>query len=127
MKLFDAFEENGVLVDQTEFVDVYSVKWKDKEYKIIIPKRVANKRTVIYFVDKTVYWEQLSRFPRLAGKGYNNRVPIYKFNGKIFNTLFVVKGTPLGDEGLDDGIFRSSKRFDDNFVNCITYKKFKQM
>ena len=126
MKLFDAFMQNGVLVEQTEFVDVYSVKYNDKEYKIIIPKKVANKRTIICFRDRIVYWEQLPLFPRLAGKTYN-RVPIYKFDGKISNTIFVVKGSPLGDEGLDDGIFRSYKRYDDNFVNCITYKRFKQM
>ena len=126
MKLFDAFELNKELINQTEFVDVYSVKYNDKDYKIIITKKVANKKTVIYFIDKTIYWEQLPLFPRLAGRTYN-RVPIYKFDGKISNTIFVVKGSPLGDEGLDDGIFRSYKRYDDNFVNCITYKKFKQI
>ena len=87
MKLFDAFELNKELINQTEFVDVYSVKYNDKDYKIIITKKVANKKTVIYFIDKTIYWEQLPLFPRLAGRTYN-RVPIYKFDGKISNTIY---------------------------------------
>ena len=54
-------------------------------------------------------------------------VRMNKFDGKIMNTIFVLKGNPGGDEGLDNGIFRSSKKYDENFVNCITYKKFKSM
>ena len=128
MKLFNSFKENKELINETEFVNVYSVKCDAKEYTIIIPKKRANNQTIIYFIDNTIYWEQVPRFPRLAGKQYGDRIPIYKFDGeKCLNTIFVVKGTPLGDEGLDNGIFRSSKKYDENYVNCITYKKFKEM
>ncbi len=128
MKLFDSFKENKELINQTEFVNVYSVKCDDKAYTIIIPRKIANKKTIIHFIDNTIYWEQTPRFPRLAGRQFGDRIPIYKFDsGKVLNTLFVVKKTPLGDEGLDNGIFRSSKKYDENFVNCMTYKKFKEM
>jgi hypothetical protein len=125
MKLFNSFKENKQLINQTEFVNVYSVKCHDKEYTIIIPRERANKKTIIHFIDNTICWQQIPRFPRLAGNG--DIIPIYKFDTKVLNTLFVIKGCPLGDEGLDNGIFRSPKRYDENFVNCMTYKKFKSM
>ncbi len=128
MKMFDCFKLSKELIDETEFVKVYKLVYDEKEYKIIITKRFANKRTVIYFMDGTIYWEQSPLLRR--GSGYisgKDRIPIYKFDGKVLNTLFLVKGTPGGDEGLDNGIFVSSKRYDENFVNCMTYKKFKKM
>ena len=128
MKLFNSFKEDKQLINQTEFVNVYSVKCDDKEYTIIIPRERANKKTIIHFIDNTICWEQIPRFPRLAGRQYGDRIPIYKFDdNKFLNTIFVLKGVPLGDEGLDNGIFRSSKKYDENYVNCITYKKFKEM
>ena len=128
MKLFNSFKINKELINQTEFVNVYSVKSDGKEYTIIIPKKRANNKTIIHFVDNTICWEQIPRFPRLAGRQYGDRIPIYKFDdNKFLNTIFVLKGVPLGDVGLDNGIFRSSKKYDENYVNCITYKKFKEM
>ena len=127
MKLFNSFKENKQLINQTEFVNVYSVKCDDKVYTIIIPRERANIKTIIHFIDNTISWEQIPRFPKLAGKQYGDRIPIYKFDAKVLNTLFVLKGNPLGDEGLDNGIFRSFKKYDENCVNCITYNKFKQM
>ncbi len=129
MKMFDCFKLSKELIDETEFVKVYKLVYDEKEYKIIITKRFANKRTVIFFMDGTIYWEQIPLLRRgsvyICGKG---KIPIYKFyTEKVLNTLFVVRGTPLGDEGLDDGIFRSPKKYDETFVNCMTYKKFKKM
>jgi hypothetical protein len=128
MKLFNAFKINKKLINETKFVNVYSVKYDEKEYTIIIPKKRANNKTIIHFVDETIYWEQIPRFSRLVGRGYGDRIPIYKFyNNNFLNTIFVLKGVPLGDEGLDNGIFRSLKKYDDKYVNCVTYKKFKEM
>ena len=127
MKLYDCFKQSKQLIDETEFVKIYKFVCGEDEFKIIIAKRFANKYTILHFVNNTVYWEQLPRFYRLAGKSYGDRVPICKFDGKIVNTLFIVKGTPHGDEGLDDGIFRSPKKFDVNYINCMTYKKFKNI
>ena len=128
MKLFNSFKANKKLINQTEFVNVYFVKCDGKEYTIIIPKKRANDKTIIHFVDNTIFWEQIPRFPRLAGRQYGDKIPIYKFySEKVLNTMFVVKGRPLGDEGLDNGVFRSLKKYDENFVNCMTFNKFKEM
>ena len=127
MKIFECFKRSKELIDETEFVKVYKLLCEEKEYKIIITKRVANKHTIIHFIDNTVCWEQIPRLPRLAGRQYGDKIPIYKFTDKPVNTIFVLKGIPLADEGLDDGIFKSLKKYDENFVNCMTYKKFKEM
>ena len=127
MKLFDSFTASKELIAETKFVKIYKLNFNNKEYHIIITKRLANKRTIIRFIDDYIEWEQLPKFPRLAG-GVGEKTIIYKFDGeKVLNTMFVVKGTPLGDEGLDNGIFRSTKKYDENFVNCMTYKKFKKI
>ena len=126
MKLFDSFKLKKELINETEFVKVYKLVFNGEEYNIIITKRFANKHTILHFLDNTVYWEQIPHFPKLAGRQYGDKIPIYKFDtGKVSNTIFVAKGTPLGDNGLDNGIFRSFKKYDKNFVNCTTYKKFK--
>jgi len=127
MKLFNSFKTSKELIDETEFVKIYKLNYNNKEYRIIITKRFANKRTIIRFIDDYIEWEQLPKFPRLAW-GIGEKTIIYKFKPeKIQNTLFVLKGIPLGDEGLDNGIFRSTKKYDENFVNCMTYKKFKSI
>ncbi len=128
MKIFDSYKRSKKLLNTTQFVNVYSVNCDNKDYTVIIARKTANKRTVIYFMDDTIYWEQIPFNWRLAGCQHSDKTPIYKFNdGKISNTLFIVKGAPFADEGLDNGIFRSAKKYDENFVNCISYKKFKTM
>ena len=100
MKIFDDFKRSKELIDETDFVKIYKLVCDEKEYKIILTKRIANKRTVIHFVDRTILWEQTPWFPRLAGRYYGDKIPIYKFTDKPVNTIFVLKGVPLADEGL---------------------------
>ena len=89
MKLFDAFKSSKTLVMKTELIKEYSGNYNNKEYKIIVPIKRANKHTIIHFIDKTIYWEQIPRFPKLAGRQYGEKIPIYKFTGEIFlNTLY---------------------------------------
>lgn len=128
MKIFEQFKISKEFIEQTKFVKIYMCIINDKVYKIIFTKKIANKRTIIHFIDNTVYWEQAPYIWRLAGKQNDDKIPIYKFDtSKISNTIFVVRGTPLGDEGLDADMFRSFKNYNENFVNCITYRKFKRM
>lgn len=129
MKMFDCFKRSKELIEETKFVKVYKLLYNEKEYKIIITKRIANKGTILRFIEDSIYWQEIHRLPIFLT--YGDKTLIYKFDtdytGKISNTFFVVRGTPLGEEGLDNGIFRSPKKFDKNFVNCMTYKKFKKM
>ena len=129
MKIFNCFKLSKQLIEETAFVKVYKLLYNDKEYKIIVTKKIANKGTLLRFIDDTVYWQQIHRLPIFLF--YGDKTPVYKFDvdytGKISNTFFVVKGAPLGEEGLDSGIFRSPKKYDENFVNVMTYKRFKNL
>lgn len=128
MKTFKQFKTSKKFIEQTKFVEIYKCTINDKEYKIIFTKRIANKRTIIHFIDNTVYWEQVPYIWRLAGRQNGDKIPIYKFDTqKNSNIIFVVKGTPLGDEGLDDGIFRCADNFDENCINVMSYDRFKKL
>lgn len=59
MKLFDSFKKDKKLLNKTQFVNLYKVKLDEKEYTVILARKRANKRTVLYFVDNTIYWEQI--------------------------------------------------------------------
>ena len=127
MKLFESFQANKELLLKTKYIKAYSVKCNDKEYTIILTRKVANKRTILYFVDSTIYWKQMPRFLQRTGH-YGEKIAICKFDSQnTANTLFIVRGAPLHDEGLDNGIFRSIKKYDEKFVNCLTYNQFRQM
>ena len=76
MKLFNSFKENKQLINQTEFVNVYSVKCDDKEYTIIIPRERANKKTIIHFIDNTICWSKFLVFLNLQA---NNMEIEYRF------------------------------------------------
>ena len=54
MKLFNSFKANKELINQTEFVNVYFVKCDEKNYTIIIPRKIANNKTIIHFIDNTI-------------------------------------------------------------------------
>lgn len=127
MKLFESFQTNKELLLKTKYIKAYSVKCNEKEYTVIVTRKIANKRTSLYFIDSTIYWKQRPLF--LNRTGYlGEKIAICKFDTQnIANTLFVVRGTPLHDEGLDNGIFRSIKNYDEKFVNCLTYNQFRQM
>lgn len=76
MKLFNSFKENKELINETEFVNVYSVKCDSKEYTIIIPKKRANNQTIIHFIDNTICWNKSLVFLDLQE---DNMVIKYRF------------------------------------------------
>ena len=127
MNLFESFQSNKELLLRTKYIDAYSVQCKDQEYTVIVTRKFANKRTSLYFIDNTIYWKQRPRFLNRAGYR-GEQIAICKFDTQnIANTLFIVRGAPLHDEGLDNGIFRSIKNYDEKFVNCLTYNQFRKM
>ena len=128
MKIFEQFKNSNPITQNNEFVNVYNFSLNDKEYKIIIPKKIANRHSILHCIDDYIAWEQAPLFPRLVGRSYGIRKPIYKFdNTKDSITIFVVKGNPNGVIGLDDGIFKSVHKFDPNFINVMDYKSFKKL
>ena len=127
MSIFEEFKRSKELVKETEFVKIYKFVCDEKEYRIVMPYRVANRRTIIHCEDSYIYWEQIPILPRMGGI-YGDKVPVYKWNKKTdVVTIFVIRGRPGGVKGLDAGIFRSANNFDEDYLNVMSYRRFKKI
>ncbi len=130
MKIFEQFKKLKSCDEETKHLKIYKLTQSGKDYKIILTKKSANRFTIFHCVDDTILLEQVPRFYRLAGKfpGTGDRLSIYKFqNNNNCVTIFVIKGKPNGITGLDDGIFRSASKFDENLINIMTLRNFKTL
>lgn len=128
MSLFELFKTKAVLSEETEFVNIYRMAAEGKEYKIVLTKNRANGHTVIHCEHNRILWEQVPRFPQLAGKRYGEKVPIFwAIPEKNCVTIFVVKGRPDGFVGLDEGVFCSGAHFDDHLICVMSYRVFKRL
>ncbi len=127
MSLYELFK-NSKPTEKTKFAKIYYLKDNDNKYKIILIKRRANHRTIIHCIDNQIDWEQFPLLPRIWSGRLEDRKPIYKV-GKPKNetVIFIIKGNPCGVTGLDDGVFRGVKKFDQNYINVMSYKKFKNI
>ena len=132
MSVYNDFRNAKAPVKETEFVREYDFVSDGVVYRVIITKKRAGRHSVIHCTDNRIEWEQLPVFPRISGRMNGDRVPVYKFDGGVNGndkkvTLFVIKGNPNGICGLDDGIFRSAKKFDTDFINVMSYGRFKEL
>ncbi len=114
--------------EKTRFVKIYRFQKDGENYKIIFAKRCANRRSIIHCKDEQIVWEQFPLLPRIWGARLGESLPIYKFEkSKNETVIFVIKGKPNGITGLDDGIFRSAKKFNKDYINIMTLKSFKTL
>ncbi len=128
MKLFEQFKISKQLIEKTKFVKIYKCVLDDKEYKIITTKSFANRHTIIHCIDDRIVWEQIPALINWGGKMPGKRETIYKFAQDENSVIvFVIRGKPNGIAGLDDGIFRCANNFDDNYINVMTYNRFKNL
>lgn len=127
MSLYNLFK-SAKPINKTKFVKIYSLKENDNNYKIVVAKRRANHRTIIHCIDNQIDWEQFPLLPRIWSGRLEDRKPIYKVEKpKNETVIFIIKGNPCGVTGLDDGVFRGVKKFDQNYINVMSYKKFKNI
>ncbi len=127
MKLFAHYRTSKQLIEKTKFVKVFSCNFDGKEYKIVLTNRFANDHTFIHCKDGHIVWQQAPRL-NWGGKMVGTRDVIYKYiQDKRFITVFVVKGNPNEITGLDDGVFGSADKVDENNVNVMVYSRFKKL
>ena len=125
MSIYQRFQTAAQLCEETEFVKIYRMTVADKPYKVVVTKQRANGHTVIHCERGCVAWEQVPLFPRFAGRNYGEKVPIFTaVPEKNYVTLFVVKGSPNGFVGLDDGVFRCADNFDESGINVMSWRRF---
>ena len=128
MTFYAVFKSTKAFLEETDFVEIYNVRYFDKDYKVIITKQCANRCSVIHCIDNHIAWEQVPLFSKLSGRWYGDKLPIFKFEATDSETvIFVVKGRPNGIVGLDDGIFRCADNFNEKYINVMSYRKFKKL
>ena len=113
------------------FVDKMGlVKFEDdnKKYEIYFTRRRANKYSIIHCKNNTIEWEQFPFLPRIAGRRYGIREPIISIAPtKECVRIIVILGKPNSISGLDEGIFRSIHKYDENCINVLSEARFKEL
>lgn len=106
-----------------------SFEYEGKSYCVIMPKRRANRMTVIRCLNGMVVWEQIPLLYLLQNERGAGEVmdsfPVAVDKKKV--TLFVIKGNPGSISGLDEGIFCSARNFDSAYINVMSESRFKEL
>ena len=106
------------------------VKFEDdnKKYEIYFTRKRTNKYSIIHCKNNTIEWEQFPVLPRIVGRRYGIREPIIKLApSKDCIRFFVIMGKPNSIIGLDEGIFRSIHKYDENYINVMSESRFKDL
>lgn len=130
-EIYTCFSEHKKQSPKDWFTDkVGLVKFEDdnKKYEIFFTRKRANKYSIIHCKNTTVEWEQFPVLPRIAGRRYGIREPIIKLApSKDCIRIFVIMGKPNSIIGLDEGIFRSIHKYDENYINVMSESRFKEL
>lgn len=128
MKIFEQYKINKQLIEKTKFVKIYKCDFDGKEYRIVLTKKSANKYSIIHCKDEHIVWQQVPRLFNWGGKAIGTTNVIYKFvQDKNCVTIFIIRGKPNGITGLDDGAFRCANNFDEDYINVMSYSRFKKL
>ena len=128
MGIFMCYKKSKTLVEKTDFLKIYELSIDDILYRVIIPKRVANKHSFIHCKDNTIIWEQKPLIPGLAFRQAGYTMPIFRHSSDCnYITLFVIKGCPNNIIGLDDGVFSSKLNLNNKIVSVFNYRDFKKI
>ncbi len=130
-ELYDLFKEAKRESIPTTFEKMNLVRFcdGDKNYEIYFTAKRANKRTIINCADNFIEWEQLPILAMSVGGVYAiKKERILRVTpSKEYVRIVVIMGKPTVITGLDDGIFRSANKFDENYVNVMSEARFKTL
>lgn len=127
--LYDAYKKFGKKIDETEFLNKYEFTYKNRRFVAYITKKKADKRSIIECVNNDIKWRQISKTPRLDGTGmlHGTTSLLARLTpDKDAVDLFIISGKPGDIRGLDDGIFRSARRYGgEGYINIMSEAVFK--
>lgn len=127
--VYDAYKKFGEKIDETEFLNKYEFTYKNRRFVAYITKRRADKRSIIECVNNDIKWRQISKVPRLDGTGMMRGTTTLLARltpDKDAVDLFIISGKPGEIRGLDDGIFRSARRYGgEGYINLMSEAVFK--
>ena len=130
-KIYARFKELKKECPRNWFMDkIGLVNFEDdnKKYEIYFTRKRANRYSIIHCKNNTIECEQFPVLPRIAGRRYGIREPIIKLApSKDCIRIFVIMGKPNSIIGLDEGIFRSIHKYDENYINVMSESRFKEL
>lgn len=130
-KIYTRFKELKKQSPKDWFMDkIGLVKFEDdnKKYEVYFTRKRANRYSIIHCSNNAIEWEQFPVLPRIAGRRYGIREPIIKLApSKDCIRIFVIMGKPNIIIGLDEGIFRSIHKYDENCINVMSEARFKEL
>ena len=130
-KIYTRFIELKKQCPRDWFMDkVGLVKFENdnKKYEIFFTRKRANRYSIIHCKNNTIEWEQFPVLPRIVGRHYGIREPIISLSPtKDSIRIFVIMGKPNSITGLDEGIFRSIHKYDENYINVMSESRFKEL
>lgn len=130
-KIYDQFKISESRFPKNRFtgrVGLVKFELDGKNYEVFFARKRANKYSTVHCKNSTVEWEQFPILPRIAGRNSGKREPIISFApDKDRVRIFIIKGKPNCITGLDEGIFRSVHRYDENYINVMSEARFKEI
>ena len=130
-ELYTRFKELKKQTAKDRFGDkIGLVKFEEdnKKYEIYFTRKRANKYSIIHCKNNTIEWEQFPVLPRISGRRYGIREPIISIApSKDCIRVFVIMGKPNSITGLDEGVFRSIHKYDENYINVMSEARFKEL
>ena len=129
-KIYTRFAESkkSAQARVTDKVSLVRFEDENKKYEVYYTRKRANKYSIIHCVNNTVEWEQFPVLPRIAGRRYGKREPNIKLSpSKDCIRIVVISGKPNSMSGLDEGVFRSVHKYDENYVNVMSEARFKDL
>ena len=130
-KIYTRFKELKKQSPKDWFMDkigLVKFEYDNKKYEIYFTRKRANRYSIIHCINNTIEQEQFPVLPRIAGRRYGIREPIIKLApSKDCIKIFVIMGKPNSIIGLDEGIFRSIHKYDENYINVMSESRFKDL
>ena len=110
LSLFGYFQKFGKVVDETDTCKTVCFERNGREYCVYVTKKSATKATHIYCrPNGTVYWEQLYPFGGMSRASSEQYVLVKPTVEKNKVQIVMIAGKPGSINGLDEGIFVSSR------------------
>ncbi|HIZ55482.1 MAG TPA: hypothetical protein H9671_04660 [Firmicutes bacterium] len=116
---------------ETDYLRIYTRSWNGTPYKVAFTKMTANKRVKIYCKDNQIVWEK--SYPLVIRPVTATTVICQPSSFLEKNTfcVVVIRGTPDGFIGLDDGVFSSAQHLnpeaDQSKLYVMSQKAFENL
>ncbi len=130
-KIYNCFKTaKKVSKNDCVFENVNLVKFEhnSKNYEVYLTKKHANKYSFIHCKNNTIEWEQFPVLPRLLGTSRGYTTPLITLTPPSNCVkIVVISGKPNCITGLDEGIFRSVHKYDENHINVMSSERFREL